>query len=135
MEAEYTRQGPLTHGPDPARRPDVFYSAVFGACLIDPNNLPALCCRAQEEAEIREYASRPNVIELIQKRIAPQIFGAERIKEAVACLLFGGSRKARAVPALLEPQTIPPCGLAALCSCASMLVGALLSFVSSMAAS
>ncbi|CAL5225636.1 g8492 [Coccomyxa viridis] len=48
---------------------------------------------AQEEAEFREYASRPNVIDLIQKRIAPQIFGAERIKEAVACLLFGGSRK------------------------------------------
>ena len=52
-----------------------------------------LCCRAQEEAEFREFAARPNVIELIQKRIAPQIFGAERIKEAVACLLFGGSRK------------------------------------------
>jgi len=52
-----------------------------------------LCCRAQEEAEFREFAARPNVIELIQKRIAPQIFGAERIKEAIACLLFGGSRK------------------------------------------
>ena len=49
--------------------------------------------RAQEEAEFREYAARPNVIDLIQARIAPQIFGAERIKEAVACLLFGGSRK------------------------------------------
>ena len=56
-------------------------------------NLLLFCCRAQEEAEFREFAARPNVIELIQKRIAPQIFGAERIKEAVACLLFGGSRK------------------------------------------
>jgi DNA replicative helicase MCM subunit Mcm2 (Cdc46/Mcm family) len=27
-------------------------------------------------------------------RIAPQIFGGEMIKQAVACLLFGGSRKA-----------------------------------------
>lgn len=49
--------------------------------------------RAQEEAEFREFAARPNVLDLIPKRIAPQIFGSERIKEAVACLLFGGSRK------------------------------------------
>ncbi|KAK9916805.1 hypothetical protein WJX75_007272 [Coccomyxa subellipsoidea] len=48
---------------------------------------------AQEEAEFREFAARPNVLDLIPKRIAPQIFGSERIKEAVACLLFGGSRK------------------------------------------
>jgi DNA replicative helicase MCM subunit Mcm2 (Cdc46/Mcm family) len=51
------------------------------------------CIRAQEEAEFREFAARPNVLDLIPKRIAPQIFGSERIKEAVACLLFGGSRK------------------------------------------
>ena len=51
---------------------------------------------AQEEAEFREYAAQPNVLDLIPKRIAPQIFGSERIKEAVACLLFGGSRKVRA---------------------------------------
>ena len=58
--------------------------------------------RAQEEAEFREYAARPNVVDLIQARIAPQIFGAERIKEAVACLLFGGSRKVR--PARRRPR-------------------------------
>ena len=58
--------------------------------------------RAQEEAEFREYAARPNVVDLIQARIAPQIFGAERIKEAVACLLFGGSRKVGLT--LLEPK-------------------------------
>jgi len=52
-------------------------------------------CRAQEEAEFRELAARPNVLDLIPKRIAPQIFGSDRIKEAVACLLFGGSRKVR----------------------------------------
>lgn len=50
---------------------------------------------AQEEAEFREYAARPDVLDLIPRRIAPQIFGSERIKEAVACLLFGGSRKVR----------------------------------------
>jgi DNA replication licensing factor MCM5 len=58
--------------------------------------------RAQEEAEFREFASRPNVVDLIQARIAPQIFGAERIKEAVACLLFGGSRKVQSAEILQE---------------------------------
>jgi DNA replicative helicase MCM subunit Mcm2 (Cdc46/Mcm family) len=52
-----------------------------------------VCCRAQEEAEFREFATQPNLLDIIPKRIAPQIFGADRIKEAVACLLFGGSRK------------------------------------------
>jgi len=67
-----------------------------------------LCCRAQEEADFREFAARPNVIELIQKRIAPQIFGAERIKEAIACLLFGGSRKvSHTFSAVCSPQPAP----------------------------
>ncbi len=68
-------------------------------------NTVSACCRAQEEAEFREYASRPNVIDLIQKRIAPQIFGAERIKEAVACLLFGGSRKVFPLHMHIEAST------------------------------
>ena len=74
------------------------------------------CIRAQEEAEFREFAARPNVLDLIPKRIAPQIFGSERIKEAVACLLFGGSRKvcnpfSRNIPLLnqhkLQPSHAP----------------------------
>jgi hypothetical protein len=64
-----------------------------------------LRCRAQEEAEFREYAALPNVLDLIPKRIAPQIFGAERIKEAVACLLFGGSRKVWAAHAPTLPSS------------------------------
>jgi DNA replication licensing factor MCM5 len=54
---------------------------------------PPCARRAQEEAEFRAYAARPDVLDAIPARIAPQIFGSERIKEAVACLLFGGSRK------------------------------------------
>ena len=67
-------------------------------------------CRAQEEAEFREFAARPNVLDLIPKRIAPQIFGSERIKEAVACLLFGGSRKVGSILSAADFQyrhTIP----------------------------
>lgn len=62
--------------------------------------------RAQEEAEFRELAARPNVLDLIPKRIAPQIFGSDRIKEAVACLLFGGSRKVRGAAHLLRLSTL-----------------------------
>ena len=62
---------------------------MFGAERIKDVDLPhcsyveslLFCCRAQEEAELRGFAARPNMIELIQKRVAPQIFGAERIKE------------------------------------------------------
>ena len=49
--------------------------------------------RQEEEAEFREFAARPDAIANLFSRIAPQIFGGEKIKEAVACLLFGGSRK------------------------------------------
>ena len=50
-------------------------------------------CRAEEEADFKEYAARPNVFDDITGRIARQIFGHHEIKQAVACLLFGGSRK------------------------------------------
>ena len=64
--------------------------------------------RAQEEAEFRAYAARPDVLDAIPARIAPQIFGAERIKEAVACLLFGGSRKVGGGPPLAAMHAL--CG-------------------------
>ena len=50
-------------------------------------------CRAEEERSFQDFANQPNSIEALKERIAPQIFGHENIKEAVACLLFGGSRK------------------------------------------
>ena len=52
-----------------------------------------LPCRAEEEADFKEYAARPDVFSDIAGRIAPQIFGHREIKQAVACLLFGGARK------------------------------------------
>ena len=58
-----------------------------------PNN--AHNQRSNEEiAAFHEFARRPDVHEhVFKERIAPQIFGSEDIKKAVACLLFGGARK------------------------------------------
>ena len=61
--------------------------------------------RAEEEADFKEYAARPDVFEDISARIAPQIFGHKEIKQAVACLLFGGSRKVGPAAVLIaKPQ-------------------------------
>ena len=38
-------------------------------------------------------ANDPNLYEKIQRSIAPDIYGNEEIKKAIACMLFGGSRK------------------------------------------
>ena len=47
----------------------------------------------EEEAAFREFAASPSALDDLAARIAPNIFGADDIKKAVACLLFGGSRK------------------------------------------
>jgi hypothetical protein len=46
-----------------------------------------------EIEEFKKFARKPNAQQRIFDMIAPQIFGSESIKKAVACLLFGGSRK------------------------------------------
>lgn len=46
-----------------------------------------------EICEFESFARQEKVHEEIFARIAPNIFGSEKIKKAVACLLFGGSRK------------------------------------------
>ncbi|KAK9810736.1 hypothetical protein WJX73_003912 [Symbiochloris irregularis] len=47
----------------------------------------------EEEAEFKAFATQPELLKLLAKRIAPSIFGHDNIKKAVACLLFGGARK------------------------------------------
>eukprot|EP00887_Chlorella_sp_A99_P001470 scaffold8.g1470.t1 len=47
----------------------------------------------EEEQEFKDFAAQPGATERIFERIAPQIFGSEGIKKAIACLLFGGARK------------------------------------------
>ena len=50
--------------------------------------------RSQEEiSEFEEFARTPAVHAKIFGYIAPNIFGSEDIKKAVASLLFGGARK------------------------------------------
>ncbi len=48
----------------------------------------------EEEQRFKEFAAQPAVTDRIFARMAPQIFGHEDIKKALACLLFGGARKA-----------------------------------------
>jgi DNA replication licensing factor MCM5 len=50
-------------------------------------------CRQQEIAEFERFSKQEQLHDALFSRIAPNIFGAEDIKRAVACLLFGGSRK------------------------------------------
>lgn len=50
-------------------------------------------CRQSEIADFERFAKQDKVHEALFARIAPNIFGAEDIKKAVACLLMGGSRK------------------------------------------
>lgn len=50
-------------------------------------------CSMEEEQEFKQFAAQPDVQQRLFSKIAPQIFGHEDIKKAVACLLFGGARK------------------------------------------
>ena len=50
-----------------------------------------------EVEAFKAFARRPEVQQRVFDMIAPQIFGSEQIKKAIACLLFGGSRKVRGV--------------------------------------
>jgi DNA replication licensing factor MCM5 len=52
-----------------------------------------LSCSQAEISEFERFAQQGGVHNLLFDRIAPNIFGSEDIKKAVACLLFGGSRK------------------------------------------
>ena len=52
-----------------------------------------------EEKSFKEFAAQANVREQIFQRMAPNIFGHDDIKKALACLLFGGARKVGLDPA------------------------------------
>ena len=50
---------------------------------------------AEEEARFKEFALQPQLHQKIFKLMAPNIYGRDDIKKAVACLLFGGARKVK----------------------------------------
>ena len=81
-----------------------------GMCGVGSLHAPdsAGACRAEEEADFKEFAARPRVFEDISGRVARQIFGHKEIKQAVACLLFGGARKVRNHGAGSE-SSLQPC--------------------------
>ncbi|KAL2919540.1 minichromosome maintenance protein 5 [Polyrhizophydium stewartii] len=65
------------------------------ALQVDPdgNNNAARTFTAEEEEEFLGMSRRPNLYAEFTSSIAPQIYGSEDIKKAIACLLFGGSKK------------------------------------------
>lgn len=60
---------------------------------------PSLPCRAaatftlEQEQEFKDFAAQPDLHQKVFDLMAPQIFGCDMVKKAIACLLFGGSRK------------------------------------------
>jgi DNA replicative helicase MCM subunit Mcm2 (Cdc46/Mcm family) len=61
--------------------------------LVNTLTLTYTACSQQEIAEFERFSKQERLHDALFSRIAPNIFGAEDIKRAVACLLFGGSRK------------------------------------------
>jgi replicative DNA helicase Mcm len=49
----------------------------------------------EEESQIKELASEPNVVEKLAKSISPSVWGYPEIKESLALQLFGGVQKQR----------------------------------------
>lgn len=61
--------------------------------LLNDLSLLRTGIRIDEERAFQEFAAQPESEKLLYGKIAPQIFGHEDIKKAIACLLFAGSRK------------------------------------------
>jgi hypothetical protein len=86
----------------------LFVAVVVVVVFVLNYRLP---CRMEEEAEFRDFAAQPNVTQQIFERMAPNIFGHDEIKKAVACLLFGGARKVLHSLLLSLPPRPPPLSL------------------------
>ncbi|KAJ8330738.1 minichromosome maintenance protein 5 [Batrachochytrium dendrobatidis] len=70
------------------------YLQVIGFELdIDGTGNNVRSFTALEEEEFLAMSRRPNLYQEFTSSVAPQIYGSEDIKKAIACLLFGGSKK------------------------------------------
>lgn len=71
-------------------RPDVYFEAVF----VEPREeeFDEITLSDEEKRKIMEMAEDPNIYERLIASIAPGIYGATEIKEAVLLQLFGGVR-------------------------------------------
>ena len=49
--------------------------------------------RDDEKTKFLQFSKNPDIYETIQQTLAPEIYGHDIIKQAIACLLFGGIRK------------------------------------------
>lgn len=47
----------------------------------------------EEEQEIKEYAKKENIYEMLSKSVAPNIYGHDVVKEAITLQMFGGVKK------------------------------------------
>jgi len=69
------------------------YLKVIGVEETNPVEVTKGAFAAEEEESLRKLGKSPDIYEKIYKSIAPNIFGHEDVKKAIACLMFGGSRK------------------------------------------
>eukprot|EP00493_Phyllostaurus_siculus_P025987 UN26332 len=69
------------------------YLKVIGVEETNPVEVTKGTFAAEEEESLRKLGKSPDIYEKIHKSIAPNIFGHDDVKKAIACLMFGGSRK------------------------------------------
>lgn len=83
--------------PLAASLPSHLLDALHMAQLANPTHPTPLCKythRSKEEIQqFEQFAKQDGLHEELFARIAPNIYGSDDIKKAVACLLFGGARK------------------------------------------
>lgn len=60
---------------------------------VPPPALSHVRCSKEEIQQFEQFAKQDGLHKELFSRIAPNIYGSDDIKKAVACLLFGGSRK------------------------------------------
>lgn len=65
-------------------------SREIDSLVLKEISLPS---RDDEKTKFLKFAENPDLYQTIHNILAPEIFGHDIIKQAIACLLFGGVRK------------------------------------------
>eukprot|EP01025_Chloroclados_australasicus_P048079 TRINITY_DN5433_c0_g1_i2.p1 TRINITY_DN5433_c0_g1~~TRINITY_DN5433_c0_g1_i2.p1 ORF type:complete len:622 (+),score=80.83 TRINITY_DN5433_c0_g1_i2:253-1866(+) len=90
-----SKSGEKNQGRDGAAALTQPYIKVLGFQGEDDTNtrLGRTIFSDQEIAQFQQFSKQADIHQEIFGLIAPQIYGSDNIKKAIACLLFGGSRK------------------------------------------
>jgi replicative DNA helicase Mcm len=95
MPGDRTRITGILRLRPPTKGRSVVYGRYLEATHIEETarEFELIDISQEEEKEITELASRDDIYELLIKSIAPNIYGHEIVKEAIALQLFGGAKK------------------------------------------